>query len=104
MIGHGTSGEVRRAINRQTGKEVAVKVCSSLLLPFSPPFPDTLGLFRQAGGAFCCRFLYIFLLPPGCVIFCVCLDHFSFKGVFVSQMFQANVFQPPYSQRYPCKG
>lgn len=26
MIGHGTSGEVRRAINRATGKQVAVKV------------------------------------------------------------------------------
>lgn len=26
MIGHGTSGEVRRAINRTTGKQVAVKV------------------------------------------------------------------------------
>ena len=26
MIGHGTSGEVRRAINRKTGKQVAVKV------------------------------------------------------------------------------
>lgn len=30
MIGHGTSGEVRRAINRTTGKQVAVKVRSHL--------------------------------------------------------------------------
>lgn len=30
MIGHGTSGEVRRAINRATGKQVAVKVSEGL--------------------------------------------------------------------------
>lgn len=38
MIGHGTSGEVRRAINRATGKQVAVKVSAS-----TPPTPSFSG-------------------------------------------------------------
>ncbi|CBJ28013.1 Chk2, checkpoint kinase [Ectocarpus siliculosus] len=36
MIGHGTSGEVRRAINRTTGKEVAVKVIETRKFALTP--------------------------------------------------------------------
>eukprot|EP00752_Nemacystus_decipiens_P011211 g9962.t1 len=36
MIGHGTSGEVRRAINRTTGKQVAVKVIETRRFALTP--------------------------------------------------------------------
>lgn len=36
MIGHGTSGEVRRAINRTTGKQVAVKVIETRKFALTP--------------------------------------------------------------------
>eukprot|EP00904_Undaria_pinnatifida_P009768 jgi/Undpi1/5921/HiC_scaffold_2.g01195.m1 len=36
MIGHGTSGEVRRAINRKTGKQVAVKVIETRKFALTP--------------------------------------------------------------------